>query len=112
MMSFRCEMLPNGVSVVFIDRTNRYFGDYHRVLVEARISVPVASRAEPLLQVRSLERMGVAGSEVAAVRDRLANDFWCHAASYLGRPDYPARLLAASATPRKQSPLISLLHDH
>lgn len=112
MTPFRSEKLPNGVSVAFIDRSNRYFGDYHRVLVEARISVPVAGREEPLVQARSLERMGVAGSEVTTVRDRLADDFWRHAAGYLGRPDYPARLQTAAAAPRRRSPLISLVHGY
>ena len=112
MIPFRSERLPNGVSVTFIDCSNRYFGDYHRVLVEAHISVTAAGREEPLVQVRSLERMGVAGSEVTAVRDRLADDFWRHAAAYLGRPDYPTRLQTAAVAPRRRSPLISLVHGY
>jgi len=112
MTPFRSETLDNGVKVTFTDRSNRYFGDYHRVQVEAWISVPVAGREEPLVQLRSLERMGVAGNEVMTVRDRLADDFWSHAAGYLGRPDYPARLQAAEAVSRRRLPPNSLRHGH
>lgn len=105
MTPFRSETLTNGVTAEFIDRSNRYYGDYHRVQVEARIITPVAGRIEPLMQVRILERMGVPGSEVEAVRDRLADDFWRHAAGYLGRPDYAERLMAAESRRRHSPPL-------
>ena len=103
MTSFRSETLPNGISVAFFDQSNRYFGDYHRVRVEARITVPHPEQAEPLVKTQVLERMGVAGAEVAAVRQQLCDNFWCHAAGYLGRADYPARLLAAEQQARRRS---------
>ena len=103
MTGFRSETLPNGLSVVFFDQSNRYFGDYHRVRIEAHISVSHPDLAEPLIKMRILERMGVAGAEVAAVRQQLCDDFWNHAAGYLGRADYPARLLAAEQQTRRRS---------
>lgn len=103
MTSFRSETLANGLSAAFFDQSNRYFGDYHRVRVEVRISVPHPDRAEPLVKVLILERMGVPGAEVATVRRQLCDNFWDHASGYLGRPDYPARLLAAEQQNRRRA---------
>jgi len=98
MTPFRTERLCNGVEVAFADCSNRYFGDYHRVCVEVRISIHLpAGSASRLAQVGRLERMGVAGADVAAIRSQLVDDYWRHAGRYLAHPDYPARLLAASA---------------
>lgn len=102
MSLFRSERLGNGLVIEFRDRSNRYFGDYHRVCVEVRMLLPCAQQGEPVVKVRMLERMGVAGGEVLAVRDRLAEDFWQHAGRYLAHPDYPARLQAAEAASRRR----------
>ena len=106
MTRFRGETLANGISLEFFDRSNRYFGDYHRVRVEVHVSVPHSDRAEPLVKVQVLERMGVAGAEVAAVRQQLCESFWSHASGYLGRADYPARLLAAEQQSRRRPVLV------
>ena len=99
MTPFRTERLVNGVVAEFIDRSNRYFGDYHRVCIEVRLmaSVPDAASGEgtSLQTVKVLERMGVPGIAVEATRNRLADDYWRHAGSYLAHPDYPARLAAS-----------------
>lgn len=110
MTPLRSELLDNGVAVTFYDLSNRYFGDYHRVRVEVRISVPVPPQSQPLVKVHMLDRMGVPGAEVSSVRTRMVDDFWRNAAAYLGRPDYPARLLAA-ATPLRRAPLVSPNHS-
>ena len=102
MTPFRTEFLPNGLKVEFIDLSNRYFGDYHRVCLEVRIiALPVDGNADSAAtgpqQIRRLERMGVAGVEVDTVRRQLADDFQRHAGPYLAHPDYPARLAAKAA---------------
>jgi len=108
MAPFRTERLANGVVIEFSDLSNRYFGDDHRVCVEVRITTdaptvgdrPGAAASPSVEQVRTqsrLERMGVPGAEVEATRNRLVDDYWRHAARYLGQADYPARLLAARA---------------
>lgn len=102
MTPFRSERLGNGVAIEFRDRSNRYFGDYHRVCVEVRLLVPSTQQSEPVVKVRMLERMGVAGDDVLTVRDRMAEDFWRHAGRYLAHPDYPARLQAAEAASRRR----------
>jgi hypothetical protein len=107
MTTFRTEKLNNGVDIAFTDLSNRYYGDYHRVCVEVRITAPCppgysGSVAAPqpgncLIMVKRLERMGVAGNEVAAARERLVDDFWRHAGRYLAHPDFPTRLAASNA---------------
>jgi hypothetical protein len=98
MTTLRTERLANGIELTFVDCSNRYFGDYHRVCVAVRVSVPPP--AGPLQLARHLERMAVPGAELAAVRDRLIADFLRHAGAYLARPETPARLAAAEAAGR------------
>ena len=95
MPPFRSERLANGIELTFFDRSNRYFGDYHRVSVEVRLAVPTP--AGTIETVRHCERMAVPGAGVIAVRDRLAADFLEHAGRYLAHPDYPERFAAATA---------------
>jgi hypothetical protein len=94
----RTERLANGIELTFVDRSNRYFGDYHRVCVEVRVHVPPPTG--PLELARHLERMAVPGAEVAVVRGRLIVDFLHHVGAYLARPDTPTRLAAAETAGR------------
>lgn len=111
MIPFRSERSGNGVTVEFFDRSNRYFGDYHRVCVEIRLQVPRPDGAEPLIKSKLLERMGVAGADVEAARIRLADDYWQHAGPYLTQAAYPARLIAAEAASRRRPCLPGFHHD-
>jgi len=95
MTPYRTERLANGVVVEFVDLSNRYFGDYHRVCIAVQIHVPLPVDCRQ--SIKHLERMGVAGADVATVRDRLIDDYWRHAGPYLARPDFPARLAARAA---------------
>lgn len=101
MRPFRTELLANGITLTFFDRSNRYFGDYHRVYIEIHLSVPPP--AGPCTAIRHRERMAVPGAEVEVVRDQLADDFLRHAGPYLAHADYPARLAAAEAAVRPRS---------
>jgi len=103
---FRTERLDNGVELEFFDLSNRYFGDYHRVCVEVHLRVPCPDREEPLVRVRTLERMGVAGADVVMTRNALVEAYWHNAGRYLAHADYPARLIAAEAASRRRLPLI------
>jgi hypothetical protein len=108
MKPFRTERLENGVELAFFDKSNRYFGDYHRVCVEVRISVRVLGKASAsvssgrLEQVSHLERMGVAGAKVGATRNRLVEDFLGSAGRYLAHEDYPDRLAATLNSSRRR----------
>lgn len=107
-MTIKERRLDNGIALRFVDRSNRYFGDYNRILVEVEIRVPVsktlpaddprmprarAQFGETLVVPKTLERMGVPTAELETVRDRMVEDFLKHAVLYMGRPDYPLRLL-------------------
>jgi hypothetical protein len=99
MNQFRSERLANGVELSFSDCSNRYFGDYHRVRVDVLVRVPATSGT--VETIRHLERMAVPGAQVAAVRERLVDDFLRHAARYLAHPDYPQRLAATLSSGRE-----------
>jgi len=100
MIPFRSERLDNGVALEFVDLSNRYFGDYHRVCVEIRLTVPTKG----LQRIRRLERMGVAGADVEMTRNQLAEDYFQHAGRYLAHAEYPARLAAAQAASPRHVP--------
>jgi len=111
--------LDNGLEIVFTDRSNRYFGDYHRVCVVAtircrladlvgKVDEPLLLRAESVFGEyveieKRFERMGVASTDLDPVRSALVGDFLRHAANYLSRPDYPGLLLAAELNRRRTS---------
>jgi hypothetical protein len=110
MNPFRAQELENGLKLEFYDQTNRYFGDYHRVCVETRISLLISVRGgqdkDLWLKARStfgshftmtkmLERMAVPGAEVDDVRNQLVDDFLGHAATYMNHAEYVTRLITA-----------------
>ncbi|PLX85952.1 MAG: hypothetical protein C0614_04090 [Desulfuromonas sp.] len=116
MTELRRESLSNGLELSFVDRSNRYFGDYHRLQIEVHIAVQlpkvdtdaddfwsVARRVfgDHLTLVRTLERMGVAGDQVAATREQLVSDYLQHAVPYLERPQSLRALVAGELKRRK-----------
>ncbi len=122
MTKIRDEFLANGLQIKFAELSNRYYGDYHRVCVEATIvcrlrDLPAATPeqvgfrrlaietfGEELSIARRLERMAVPSADVAAVRDSLVHDYLRHAAVYLARPDTPRSLVAAELKNRQVHP--------
>lgn len=111
MTLLRSMQLDNGLNIDFYDRSNRYFGDYHRVhiVVECRLVIeeallaaiePAAERqkarnllGEQLQVSRTLERMGVAGADLCNVREALIDSYLQSALPYLAEPEFPVRLL-------------------
>lgn len=116
--TLRTEKLANGLQITFVDESNRYFGDYHRVCVVATITCElqqlaveepadevlrreaVALLGERLNVVKRFERMGVPTAAVAEVRMALVDDFLRHASAYLARPGYPRSLVRAELRKR------------
>ncbi len=103
---YRIIILDNGLSVNLYDHSNRYYGDFHRVCIEVKIDIPVqlenlpaelssgaAKLSTPLRFERSLERMGVAGTELQAVKTKLVADFLATSSIYLDKPDFAQQLL-------------------
>ncbi len=98
--------LDNGLTLEFLDRSNRYFGDFYRVCITVRAELPLAKldltvaqkkalqgREDGLCYARSLERMGVAGADLARVKDQLIKDFLNSSLRYLEKADFPEQLL-------------------
>ena len=107
--------LDNGLEISFSDKSNRYFGDYHRICVIVTISYAVDHLADDVLRLqaaavhgerievtRHLVRMAVPSAECEQVRKSLVDDFMRHAVEYLSRPNYPRLLVAAKL--RKTGP--------
>lgn len=109
----------NGLHVRFVDESNRYFGDYHRICVVATIvcklldlrvdSADDLQFRDQAMQalglelkiVKRFERMGVPSSEVETVRSALVEGFLQNASSYLSRSEYPRSLVAAELKKRR-----------
>ncbi len=118
MTTIKEERLSNGLQILFVDESNRYFGDYHRVCVVATIicnlnDLPAASSDEEAFRCQAIEalgeqlsvtkrlgRMGVASAEVEEVRVALIDDFLRHASVYLSRPGYMRSLVNAELKKR------------
>jgi hypothetical protein len=130
-MLIHAEHLQNGLTVEFHDRSNRYFGDYHRLHLEVLCRLPLtptlfAHEADPrgaceearrllgpeAVHRRTLERMGVAGGELEATRRALIDDFLRSTLPYLENPLYPSRMLASELTRRRHGGRTTALrHD-
>jgi len=115
--TLREDVLENGLVVAFVDVSNRYYGDYHRVRVEVRCSLPLqpemfadtgdlerarALWGEAFDWIRPLEKMGVSGAEVTATAAKLIEGFVASAYPYLSQPQFPACLLAKELFARRR----------
>ena len=119
MITIREERLDNGLQILFVDQSNRYFGDYHRVciqitLVYALDALPVANSDDEAFRdsaianfgkelkiIKRLERMGVPTAAVEGVRQSMIEAFMENASPYLDRPEYPRSLVAAELKKRQ-----------
>ena len=103
---FRQIELNNGVVVNFFSQGNRYFGDFHRVVIVAVVTVPFDrdALAEDLQEFavdypgsiqyeKKLERMGVTTSNIEAVTQVLIDDFIRTAGRYLEMQKFAERWL-------------------
>jgi hypothetical protein len=102
--------LSNGLSVSFVNRTRRYFGDYNHVKLEIICRIAVCADyfahreefdaalvllGEVVVYRRNLEQMGVPSSEIVAVQNRLIADFEQHSLPYFSAPSFPGKLVTA-----------------
>ncbi|OQY19554.1 MAG: hypothetical protein B6I36_03875 [Desulfobacteraceae bacterium 4572_35.1] len=84
------EDLANGVRIDYIDKTNRYYGDYHRVTIEISLSF-ATDNYETKHKFQELSRMGVAGADVEAVKSRLIATFRDGPMPYMNKEEFPDR---------------------
>ena len=102
------KLFSNGLRITFCDDTHRYFGDYHRVCVNATIRFDLVNLADtglreqaqrvfgPTIEVKKrFERMGVPTAKVDDVRESMVMNFMRHASGYLSQENYPHQLVAA-----------------
>ncbi len=119
MTTIKEERLDNGLQIVFVDESNRYFGDYHRICVVATMvyklselpalnaddesfrSKAIEALGEELTVVKRFERMGVASADVEDVRIAMIDDFLQHSSPYLSRAGYPRSLVCAELKKRR-----------
>ena len=98
---FHMRELCNGVVVEFFDQSNRYFGDYHRVKINAIAMIPVmvnllpedlqkfaASCPDCIKYEKILKQMGVATGEVQAVTESLIDNFIKSVSLYLEKKNF------------------------
>lgn len=104
--------LENGLKFEMFDRSNRYFGDYHRIKIDIECSIPLEARffndddsneslvrarklyGDSLMFERSLERMGVAGADVEATKQEMVETFLSSSREYLQHPEFVMRYVA------------------
>ncbi|MDH3997266.1 MAG: hypothetical protein OET90_00360 [Desulfuromonadales bacterium] len=112
-MKIREEVLDNGITIVFNDESNRYFGDYHRICIVAAITCPLpqdkdtfwqqarTQLGEQLSVTRSFERMGVASANVETTRQSMIDEFMQSNVAYMQREQYLRSLVQAELSKRK-----------
>jgi len=98
--------LKNGIMIDFFDHSNRYYGDFHRVNIEAIASFPVDAAQLPndlqdialecgnsTTYTASLEKMGVKTADVERVSGELIDNFVCTVGRYLEKDNFIESLL-------------------
>jgi len=92
-------VLKNGLQVSFIEKSNRYFGDYHRISITAVVSfpdnyeLPTGLSKERAKLEKKLEKMGVPTAQLETERNKLVETFLSTSRVYLERDDFPQQLL-------------------
>jgi hypothetical protein len=109
----RTDHLANGVRIDFIDGSNRYFGDYHRLRIEVRCRIAVTPQlfvatedpcaeadrvrsrlGDEIFWIRYLERMGISTGDLETVRNEMIESFVKSSFSYLQSPQFSSRFVA------------------
>ncbi|MEA3544079.1 MAG: hypothetical protein U9R69_02540 [Thermodesulfobacteriota bacterium] len=117
---FHVRELGNGIVIEFFDHGNRYFGDYHRVKIDAVAMIPfhISSLAEELQPFaatysgsvryeKSMEQMGVATNQLQSVTESLIDNFIMAVAVYLESEGFAERLLRNKKREKAARPCFS-----
>lgn len=111
---FKIVKLSNGVAVKFFDQSNRYFGDFHRIKIQAIATIPFdysflpndlqkfsADLAGCVTYEKSLEQMGVSTERLQSVTESLIDCFLDSVGCYLEKKDFAERLLRKKQAKKK-----------
>jgi hypothetical protein len=93
----KSERLDSGIQIDFIDVTNRYYGDYHRVYIEVKLRFASEEYAQSH-KFQILERMGVSGADVESVQQQLLNSFCQGTMKYMVSDNFENRFLQSVKT--------------
>ncbi|MCD6527658.1 MAG: hypothetical protein J7K75_11775 [Desulfuromonas sp.] len=91
------ETLANGVTVEFCDKTNRYYGDYHRVCIEVSLIFDDGQRHV----FQTLERMGVSSDDLDSVKSQVVTAFRQGTMTYMAGDQFPQKFLALLSQRKK-----------
>ncbi|PLX96819.1 MAG: hypothetical protein C0622_13970 [Desulfuromonas sp.] len=111
---FRVIDLEQGIRLEFRDLTNRYFGDYHRTVVNVRALIPcnpealtedqkqfLTAAGDRLCYETNLVQMAVPTAELVDVRAALIDSFLETTAHYLAKPGFVSGLLKKQMAERR-----------
>ncbi len=91
-----------GLVLEFSDRSNRYYGDYHRILIEIDALVNSAEGLIRLRYQRPLRKMGVCGAETRSEAAILIEQFLATTAPYMQQMGFAEKLLESLKRPGQQ----------
>lgn len=91
--------LSNDLILEFSDRSNRYFGDYHRVMIEIDALVEGTEGQLRLRYQRPLKRMGVCSAEAAREAEALIEQFLTTTVPYMEQAGFVKKLLDSLKRP-------------
>jgi len=92
------ELSPE-LTLNFSDRSNRYFGDYHRVLIEIDALVANGDSVVRLRYQRPLKRMGVCSADTAKESRALIDEFLAVTMPYMQQAGFAQKLLETMQRP-------------
>lgn len=102
--------LRNGLMITFEDRSNRYFGDFHRIFIRVSATLPddfelpAGVARDDVKFERTLEKMGVPSALLAKEKQALVEAFLSSARAYLEEDDFPQRLAATAKAEKPKQP--------
>jgi hypothetical protein len=91
--------LGNGMVLEFLDRSNRYYGDYHRILIDIEAIVGTAGGTMRLRYQRPLKKMGVSSACVKSGTEDLIDQFLASTSQYMRHADFVVRVLESTQRP-------------
>ena len=105
-------VLMNGVTLRFLDQSNRYYGDFHRICIKVQMFLPTGTEMpaglnrETACFERTLEKMGVVSATLEEEKDKLLQRFLATSQTYLQKEQFPAQLLRQIAQQKKRPTLV------